>query len=165
MKTVTPLKTFRILVADRTGFGAMELALALPFLMLLCLGMMDASMLLGTKIDYEQAAQRTTDLAFARRPNSATGREYTAYVAEAKSAAGVQTDDVDIDIFLECDGVRQSNFQAPCPSGQIPARFVSVQISNQVDTQFDWAGLAGLIGFTNFPRQVTVVGDSLVRIQ
>lgn len=163
--TMTPFKTLRRLLADRKGFGAMELGLSLPFLMLLCLGMMDASMLLGTKIDYEQAAQRTTDLAFARRPNSATGREYTAYVAEAKSAAEVEADNVTVDIFLECDGARQTDFTAQCPTGQIPARFVSVEISNQVETQFDWAGLAGLIGFTNFPPRVTVVGDSLVRIQ
>ncbi|WFL76610.1 TadE/TadG family type IV pilus assembly protein [Altererythrobacter arenosus] len=163
--TKTPLTTLRGFLADEHGFGAMELALAMPFLMLLCLGMMDASMLLGTKIDYEQAAQRTTDLAFARRPNSDDGREYNWYVTEAKTAADVEADAVDVDIFLECDGVRQSDFNGQCASGEVSNRFVSVSISNQVDTQFDWAGLAGLIGFTNFPRQVTVVGDSLVRIQ
>lgn len=159
------LTTLRRLVTDDRGFGAMELGLAMPFLMLLCLGMIDASTLIGTKIDYEQAAQRTTDLAFAKRPNSDNGREYAFYVAEAKSAAGVEADNVNVDIFLECDGVRQDDFQAGCTAGETPNRFVSVQISNQVATQFDWAGLAGLIGFTNFPPKVTVVGDSLVRIQ
>ncbi|WP_198143498.1 TadE/TadG family type IV pilus assembly protein [Altererythrobacter epoxidivorans] len=155
------LRTLAIL-KDSRGFGAMELGLSLPFLMLLCLGMMDASTLIGTKIDYEQAAQRTTDFAFANRPN---GTNTAKYVTEAKNAADVSAQDVDVDIFLECDGVRQDNFGDTCAAGEITARFVSVEISKQVETHFDWAGLAHMIGFTAFPSRITVTGDSLVRFQ
>ena len=153
------------LVRDSRGFGAMELGLSLPFLMLLCLGMMDASSLLSTKIDFEQAAQRTTDLAFARRPNSDNGAEYSAYVAEAKNAAGVDSDAVTVEIFLECDGERQDEFEGVCDAGEMPARFVNVVISDEVETRFDWGSLVGLLGYEAFPETVTVTGDSLVRFQ
>lgn len=150
------------LASDRRGFGAMELGLALPFLLLLCLGMIDASYLISTKIDYEQAAQRTTDFALAKRPtNSST----TYLIAEAKNASGLEADNITVELFLECDGEKQSNFNTTCPAGEASGRFVSVEISNDVATRFDWAGLANLIGYKVFDSAVTVTGDSLVRFQ
>jgi len=150
------------LTGDRRGFGAMELALALPFLMLLSLGMIDASVLISTKIDYEQAAQRTTDFALAKRPTN----EKTAYLeAEAKRASGLGTDAITVEIFLECDGVRQTDFDTVCDSSAVTARYVSVEIENAVETQFDWGSLGRILGFTAFSNSVTVTGDSLVRFQ
>ncbi len=150
------------LASDRTGFGAMELGLALPFLLLLCLGMIDASYLISTKIDYEQAAQQTTDFALAKRPtNSST----TYLVSEAKRASGLETSNVDVELFLECDGVRQSDFDTVCPDDEASARFVSVEITKDVATRFDWSGLANLIGYKAFDSTVTVTGDSEVRFQ
>jgi len=147
---------------DSAGFGAMELALSMPFLMLLSLGMIDASNLISAKIDYEQAAQQTTDFALAKRPQSSNG----AYlVTIAKAAADVETNDVTVQIFLECGGTRQSNFNATCSSGSLPARYVSVQISKGLDTRFDWAAMARILGIKGFDSSVTVVGDSLVRFQ
>lgn len=155
-------RPIRRLFQNREGFGALELGLALPFLLLTALGMMDASRMIATKIDYEQAAQRATDLALAKRPNSTNGSYLK---TEAASAAGLTTSKVSVDIFLECSGTRQSNFNSSCTGGATPARFVSVSIANNVDTNFDWSSLNGLIGFTAFPRSIKVTGDSLVRFQ
>ncbi|UIP08043.1 hypothetical protein LY632_06525 [Erythrobacter sp. SDW2] len=47
---------FSRLWRDCSGYGAMELALATPFLFLLNLGMADTSMLIGTKIDWSGLA-------------------------------------------------------------------------------------------------------------
>lgn len=152
----------RRLQADRHGFGAMELALALPFLMLLSLGMVDASRLISTKIDYEQAAQRTTDFALARRP---TNSNTTNYVAEAKSASGLGADNVAVELFLECNGTKQNNFDTVCPAGESSARYISVEITNDVATQFDWTALGKLLGYKAFDSTVKITGDSLVRIQ
>ena len=147
---------------DRAGFGAMELGLALPFLLLLCLGMIDASYLISTKIDYEQAAQRTTDFALAKRPTSSST---TYLVNEAVSASGLGSDNVTVELFLECDGVKQSNFNTVCPADEASGRFVSVEISKEVATRFDWSALSRLIGYKAFNGTVTVTGDSLVRFQ
>lgn len=150
------------LAHNREGMGAMELALALPFLMLLTLGMIDASTLIATKIDYEQAAQRTTDFALAKRPTNSNN----AYlVAEAVRASGLPTDRIKVELLLECDGVRQADFNTACAIGQNRARFVNVEIRNAVATQFDWSSLAGFLGHNPFTNSVTVTGDSLVRFQ
>jgi Flp pilus assembly protein TadG len=152
----------RTIAGDRTGFGAMELGLALPFLVLLSLGMVDASKLISTKIDYEQAAQRTTDFALAKRPNGSDG---TYLKTEAANAAGVASENVSVSIFLECNGVQQQDFDASCAAGEIPARFAEVTISSPVATEFDWSGIARILGVKAFDNQVIVTGDSLVRFQ
>lgn len=158
----TALLRARKLATDSAGFGAMELGLALPFLLLMCLGMIDASNLISTKIDYEQAAQRTTDFALAKRPtNSST----TYLVNEAVNASGLGADDITVELFLECDGVKQSNFNSVCEDGEASGRFVSVEISKDVATRFDWSALSRLIGYKAFNGTVTVTGDSLVRFQ
>lgn len=153
---------FSRLWKDVSGFGAMEMGLASPFLFLLCLGMVDASMLVGTKIDYEQAAQRTTDFALAKRPNSGNG---SYLIEEAKTAAAVSAQDVTVDIYRTCDGTRAGTFDGSCTAGQTTARYVSVSISKPVTTQFDWSGLARILGIRAFSEEVRVSGDSVVRIQ
>jgi len=154
--------TLRQLSGDRSGMGAMELGLASPFLLLLSLGMIDASTLISTKIDYEQAAQRTTDFALAKRPTSSS----TTYIlAEAKRASGLPETDITVQLFLECDGVRQDSFNNVCADSEIPARYVSVEVTNDVATYFDWSALARIIGYKAFSNTVTVTGDSEVRFQ
>lgn len=152
----------RRLRRDEKGFGAMELALSLPFVLFLSLGMIDAFNMIATKIDYEQAAQQTTDLAFAKRPNTSDG---TYLVNVAKAAAGVEANNVTVDIFLECDGVKQTDFATTCASTEVSTRYVSVEIRADYATEFDWAALGRILGVTAFSSTVTITGDSLVRIQ
>lgn len=153
---------FSRLWRDCSGFGAMELALASPFLFLLSLGMIDASMLIGTKIEFEQAAQRTTDFALARRPNSSNGSYLR---TEAAAAAGVPEGNVTVDIYRTCDGVRAAAFDGSCNAGEVTARYVSVTVARPVATEFDWSGLAEALGVRAFGSSVTVSGDSVVRFQ
>lgn len=156
------LSLARRLRSDLTGFGAMELGLSMPFMILLGLGTVDASQMISTKIDFEQAAQRTTDFALAKRPNGSNG----AYLkTEAAREAGVSEQDVTVQIFLECNGVKQANFDSTCPSGQSAGRFVSVNITKQVPTEFDWSFFGKVLSVDAFSEVVTVSGDSLVRFQ
>ncbi|HSG34203.1 MAG TPA: TadE/TadG family type IV pilus assembly protein [Sphingomonadaceae bacterium] len=157
-----PLKTLlRRLASEERGTGIMELGIALPVLLLLLLGTVDASRMAAAKIDLEQAAQRTTDYALAVRPN---GNDGTYLQAEAASAAGVPTSQVTVDIYLECDGVRV-DFALTCVAGEVRARYVSVEIDDNVETMFDWAALSAVIGSTALPSSIRVQGDSIVRIQ
>ena len=156
----TPLLT-RLRHDDR-GVGFVELAMVAPVLMLLCLGMIDISRLVSARIDLEQAAQRTTDFALARRPTSSN----TSYlVTEGANAGGVPAQDVEVELFLECDGVRQDEFNTPCPDGEVQARFASVAISRDVPTEFNWTGMARLFGHEGSGEAVAVIGDSVVRFQ
>jgi Flp pilus assembly protein TadG len=150
------------LLRDSAGTGVMELALAMPVLLLLLLGTIDVSRLVADKIDMEQAAQRVTDFALAKRPDSADG---TYLVNEAVSAANVPASNVTVDIYLECNGVRQTDFTVQCAAGEPQARFASVTIDKAVNTIFDWGALSEMVGSNILPSVVTVQGDSVVRFQ
>jgi len=123
------------------------------------LGTIDFSQIFAARIDLEQAAQRTTDFALSVPPPSQDG---TLLRAEAMAAAGVPAQNVTVELFLECNGVRQANFTATCPS-QIKARFVRVVIIDQVETVFDWGALSAIFGERIFPVLNQVSGDSIVR--
>lgn len=160
MRTIIP--TLRKLAGENTGAGALELAMALPMLMLLLVGMIDVSRLVAARIDAEQAAQRATDFALAIRPTSDKG----GYIRdEAAKADNVSLTDVTVAIYLECDGVRQSSFNTICGSTQDMARFVDVKIKRKVDFVFDWSSFAALFGSNVLGSGITVQGDSIVRFQ
>lgn len=158
------IPTLRRLRHDDRGVGLLELALVAPILMLLCLGMVDISRLVSTKIDLEQAAQRTTDFALSRRPTSSDG---TYLKIEAAAAAGVPSKDVTVELFLECNGVKQLDFNTACPSGQTQARFASIAITKSVATEFNWKAFAdfGNAEKSQMAGSVSVTGDSVVRFQ
>ena len=150
---------------DSSGTGALELALALPILLVLFAGMIDLSRVIAGRIDMEQAAIRATDYALAVRP-AGRAEAISRIRNEAAAAGDVPSGDVSVDIFLECNGVRQGNFNSVCTSSQDQARFVSVAVSQDVNAIFDWASLAEILGWNiGTPPNITVTGDSVVRFQ
>lgn len=144
---------------DRRGVATIELAFIAPMLLLLMLGTIDFSQIFAARLDLEQAAQRTTDLALSVPPPSQDG---SVLRREAMAAAGVPAENVTVELYLECDGVRQAEFLAPC-SSQIKARFVRIVIVDQVETIFDWGALSAIFGERVFPALNQVSGDSIVR--
>jgi len=160
------LKLHRLtrLSSDNRGTGALELALALPMLMMLLVGMIDISRYIANRIDVEQAAIRTTEYALAIRPTDK--KESTKrIITEAVAAANADIKDVSVEIFLECDGTKQTDFSSVCADSEDQARFVSVSIKRHVDPVFDWPALAGALGWNIGTSEVTVTGDSIVRFQ
>lgn len=149
---------------DQQGVGFVELALVAPLIALLFLGMTDLSKVISTRVDLEQAAQRTTDFALAKRPPNG---DTTYLVNEAKNASGVtDSNNVTVKLVLECDGTAQPNFTAQCAPGQITARFANVAIRKTVSTGFNWRAIAAMFGGSSAEyRPVTVTGDSVVRLQ
>ena len=152
----------RRLIRDTGGMAFVELALVAPVLLLLLLGAIDMSRLISARIDLEQAAQRTTDFALSRRP---TNSNTNYLVAEASAATGLPAANITAQLFLECNGVRITDFKSGCAVGQTSARYVSIRILDNVDPLFDWSGLAGLLGAEGFNKTFVVTGDSVVRIQ
>ncbi len=152
-------RSFFSLGRDSRGVATIELAFVVPILLLLMLGTIDFSQIFAARLDLEQAAQRTTDYALSVPPPSQSG---TNLRAEAMAAAGVPAQNVTVELYLECNGVRQANFFAPCPS-QIKARYVRVLIIDQVETVFDWGALSAIFGARIFPVMNQVSGDSIVR--
>jgi Flp pilus assembly protein TadG len=150
------------LLRDKKGAGLIEVAAILPVLVLLFAGMIDVSRFVAAGIDVEQAAQRGTDYALALRPNGNNGD----YIAEeVANAAGIPVEDVTVDIFLECDGVRQHDYYSACGPGEDQARFVGVTVVGRPEMLFNWPAFAGLFGKSALGSTIAVRGDSLVRIQ
>ena len=153
----------RKLYRDCSGVGFIELALTAPLLAVLFLGMVDLSVIVSTRIELEQAAQRTTDYALAKRP---TSTDVSYLVTEAVNASGRPARDVRVQFILECDGVQGFGFNSNCVAGQLQKRFVSVEIDQPVQTGFNWRNMAAWFGGTRVPYEATTVtGDSIVRLQ
>ena len=85
------LHFIRKLARDCSGVGFIELALTAPLLALLFLGMIDLSSVVSTRIDLEQAAQRTTDYALAKRPPNGN----TSYLVNEAATEGEDRRDQD----------------------------------------------------------------------
>lgn len=147
---------------NEEAVAVIELALAAPLLMLLFVGMVDLSLLASAKIDLEQAAQRTTDYALAKRPTNGDG---TYLANEAAGVAKVPLTNVTVELFLECNGVRQVSFDTPCSPGQAQARFASIEIRKKVEMTFNWKKMASFYEQTEQDSEVQLAGDSVVRFQ
>lgn len=158
----SPAPMFTRLAHDQSGTSFIELAFLMPVLLLLLLGSVDMSRMISTRMDLEQAAQRTTDFALSSRPN---GSDTSYLVTEAVAASGLTADNVTVELFLECNGEKQANFDAGCPGGNIRSRYVRVSIEETVDPMFDWSAIGALVGTSAFDTAFTIVGDSTVRFQ
>lgn len=162
MRALRSFRFLRKLGRDRRGASLIELAMVMPILLLLLAGMVEVSRFVVARLDVELAAQRTTDYVLARRPQSP---DTTYIVTEAAKAGGVDSSLVTVELFLECDGVRQDDFDGYCGATEESARYVYVAIKKPVEMQFDWAGLSQLLGMKVLSSTITVEGDSLERIQ
>ena len=155
-------KLLRALRRETDGVALVEMALSVPLLMLLFLGMVDVSRLVASKIDLEQASQQTVDYILAKRPNNKTT---TKYKAEAASAAGVSQNNVTVTFWLECDGIRQDGFEDECADGEESARYAYISIFDNVKTDFNWSKMASFFDGVERSATVRVVGDATVRFQ
>ena len=154
---------FRRLRRDTSGLGLIELALVTPLLSLLVLGMLDGAMIIQQALDLEQAAQRTTDYALAKRPRNDDKRYLE---TAAMEASGEPAQNISVELSFECSGVKQTRFNGSCSPGQVAKRFVTVAITREIQTGFNWR-LFGALGSGESTDYVpvTVRGDSTVRLQ
>lgn len=144
---------------DGRGVAAVELALIAPVLAMLILGTTDIARAVARKLAVQQAAARTIEMASA---GGLTGTAYLNMQAEAATAAGVASNKVTTDRWLECNGVRQADWDTTCASGAQIARFVSLTINGSYTPIFDLTfRLLGLSKQGTLP----VTGKASVRLQ
>jgi Flp pilus assembly pilin Flp len=117
---------FARLARDDRGASIVELALVVPIMGSLLIGMVDLSRAYSHKLKLEQAAQRAIEKVQQYQTTTST---YGTLQTEAAAAAGVPTGSVVIDYWLECDGVKATNYDSVCTSGQTYARWVQVDIT------------------------------------
>ena len=127
------MNRFVRLARDDRGASIVELALVVPIMGSLLIGMVDLSRAYSYKLKLEQSAQRAIEKVQAYQTSTST---YTTLQSEAATAAGVPTSNVTIDFWLECDGTRASNYESVCTSGQTYARWVTVSVQGTFTPMF-----------------------------
>jgi hypothetical protein len=164
---------------DARGTSVIELAVIAPLMTLVTMGIIDLSNGYSRRLELTQAADRTITKIAARNfeiPKNADGPDFSAYKAEAATAAGVDASAVTVVAWLECDGVEQDDFEGTCPKKNetgceaespppesdcwpILARYIQVRID---------AAFTPMFGSVISPRSdgtVPLYAEAAVRIQ
>lgn len=153
------ISVLRGLLRDPAGTSVVELGFIAPFFALLTLGTVDASRAVMEKLRLQQVASRTMEMASAGGVDS---QAFQTMQAEAAAAANVSTSNVAVDTWLECDRVRQADFNGTCLDTQEVGRYASVRITNGYSPWFA-SSLAGM-GW-DVSRAINVEGKASVRVQ
>lgn len=154
-----PPTLLRALGRDERGTSVVELALMLPFLILLTVGIVDLSNGIGAQFGLNKAVHRTLELATANTlatNKDASEVDYGYLVAETAKAAQVPEDQVTLTKWLECDGARQTDFEGSCDSGEYIARYVQIQVYKIFSPTFS----IGPVG-----EALILSADAAVRVQ
>lgn len=130
---------------DERGASIIEMAMVMPVLGSMLIGMVDISRAYSAKLQLEQSAYRAIEKV---QQYQATESTYTTLKSEAATAAqaagfNVTDSDVTLDFWLECNGTRQADYDTSCTSGQTYARWVTVDIQAKFTPMFSsskWPG-------------------------
>jgi len=129
------------LLRDEGGASIIEMALMMPVLASLLIGMVDVSRGYSAKLQLEQAAQRSIERAMNGDKDTAL---FETLEDEAVAAAGVNASAVEIRYWLECAGVSQNtspstmeaDYGKKCADGVAYARYVNVRIQKVFTPMF-----------------------------
>ena len=128
---------------DQSGAAVTEFAAVLPFIAMLFAGAVEFSNGFGKQMDLEQAAQRAVELAVVRPPTANSTSELAHIRTEAETVSGEPTANVTVELYRECNEVKQATYGAACTSGQRQADFVRVEIQGTYSRWIDWKKFDG----------------------
>jgi Flp pilus assembly protein TadG len=133
------IRPFTKLGRDERGASIIELALLLPVLSTIVIGVADISRAYSQKLILEQAAYRAIEKVQQYQASQSTLTALQNEVVSAANDAGftdVTTSNVTIDFWLECNGARQTTYNMNCSSGQTQARWISVDVTHNFTPMF-----------------------------
>jgi Flp pilus assembly protein TadG len=122
---------------DRRGTSVIEVAVALPFLSVMMLGLIDVASCYSAQMSIQQAAARSLE----RVQTSGSTVDFTYVRTEAAAAAGVPVTQVAVEDWLECDNVKQAASILVCPGTQTASRYVKVTITSAYTPYFAYSPL------------------------
>ena len=157
----------RNLARDESGAAIIEMALMMPFLAMIVIGMADLTRAYSTKLQLEQAAYRAIERVQQYQSTEAT---YSLLKTEAVSAANdagfsdVTASNVAVSWWLECNGVKQSNYDSVCSGSATYARWIQVDVTRNFTPSFTPIGFNRWLG-SNTDGSFTLHGKSGLRTQ
>lgn len=140
------IRHIQTLARDESGASIIEMGLMLPILASLLIGMVDISRAYSAKLQLEQSAYRAIEKVQQYNTTDSTYNTLRTEAVSAAQAAGftsVTDNDVTIDYWLECNNTRQADYATSCPSGQLYARWVTIDITGTFTPMFSstrWPG-------------------------
>jgi Flp pilus assembly protein TadG len=129
----------RNLAHNERGASIIELALILPVFSTLVIGVADLSRAYSQKLILDQAAYRAIEKVQQYQSTSSTYDTLKNEVVSAATDAGfsdVTANNVTVDYWLECDGVRQASYDSTCSTVAGMARFISVDVTHNFTPMF-----------------------------
>ena len=154
----------RTLLRDERGASIIELALVAPVFCGLLIGVTDLARAFSVKLQTTQAAQRSIEKIM---QTSFQTSAVDTIKSEAAATAGVETSAVNVDYWLQCNGVKQTGadkdaaYNGVCPSGQAYARYLQVEITKIYTPLFTRVRFAG----ANADGTYTIRGKAGIRTQ
>jgi Flp pilus assembly protein TadG len=136
----------RSLRGDERGASIIELALVLPIFGSMVVGVTDLSRAYSQKLILEQSAYRAIEKVQQYQSNASTYNTLKTEAVAAATAAGfsdVTSSSVTVDYWLECNGVRQSDYNTTCSTEAGTARWVTIDITHNFTPMFatsKWPG-------------------------
>lgn len=121
---------FRSILRDEHGASLIELALVLPILASLLIGMVDIARGYSAKLQLEQSAQRAIERVQQYQATESTATLMQTDATAAATAAGFTSPTVTVTWWLECNGVKQALYNDDCAPGEAYARFTKVTVAS-----------------------------------
>ena len=153
------------LTSHERGTSIIEMGAIVPLLCFLIVGVVDLSMAYSHRLGLEAAAERTLDNGVSKGQD-VTNKNFNYLKAEAASAAGVSQNNVTVDFWLECNGVRKTNYTDVCAANEQISRYLSISITDSFQPVISLAPFAAIYGGTStLTNNVSMAGDAVARIQ
>ena len=124
---------------DERGASIIETALILPVLSAFVIGVADISRGYSQKLILEQAAYRAIEKVQQYQSNVSTYNTLKTEAVTAATSSGftdVTTANVAVDFWLECSGVRQTNYNTTCATEAETARWITIDIPHNFYPMF-----------------------------
>ena len=151
------MKRVSTLVRECAGNVTIELALLVPILSAMLIGLIDLSTAYSDKLRLEQVAQRSIEKVMQK---SFLTSQVGAMETEAEAAAGAGSD-ATVTYWLECNAVKMTGVSAyttGCASGEQYGRYVQIEITKDY-TPLIISSTIGMGG------NITLTGKAGIRIQ
>jgi Flp pilus assembly protein TadG len=132
-------RLLRKLGRDERGASIIELALLMPIMGTLVIGVVDISRAYSQKLLLEQSAYRAIEKVQQHQATESTYDTLKNEVVSAANSAGfsdVTATSVTVDYWLECSGVRQTNYDSTCSTLPVTARFITVDVTHKFTPMF-----------------------------
>jgi len=145
------------LLRDEAGSSIIEMGLVAPFLAAMLIGMVDLSRAYSTKLQLEQAAQRTIEKV---QGSSYDPSDDADLRADAADAAGVAVANVTVQSWLQCNNSpTKQAFASSCNGSEPFARYIAIRIQKSYVPLFP-------VKWDNSPSGTwTVRGAAGIRVQ